>query len=195
MWKKNETQAIMRASTIETVFEVAVLIFLGIGLISGAVAISEFLAHKYPVVSSETLTYFFCVAFIAALAFVIWSFARKTHSWTDDLKNVVPLERFLKFKPAGNTVLAPNLSDEERQTLLRNLQTIHDRDDVLEIIVGLLPDEGNISDRILIKTYAPRNAARSWSELLDTEFNEIASYTYQVKGTRRKVRSLLFVWD
>ena len=177
-----------------TFVEIGTLIFVGIGLIAGAVSISEFLARQYTFVSSEVATYLLCVAFIAALAFVIWSFAQKNRTWADDLKNVVPLEKFLKLKPS-NTVLGPNLSDEERQTLLQNLETIHGRADVLEIIVGILPDEGNISDRILIKTYAPTDVTRTWQTLLGTGASQISSYRYQVEGAKRKVRSLLFVWD
>ena len=187
-------QAIMRAASIETFVEIGALTFVGIGLIAGAASISEFLVRQFPFVSSKATTCLLCVAFIAALAFVIWSFVKKKRTWTNDLKNVVPLENFLTFKSV-NTVLGPNLSNESRQVLQQNLEILHGRADVLEIIVGILPDEGNISDRILIKTYAPQEIIRTWPGLLGTGANQISFYRYQVHGARRKVRSLLFIWD
>jgi hypothetical protein len=110
------------------------------------------------------------------------------------LKKVVPLSAFLKCDPATRS-LAPNLDEGSATAILRNLQAIATREDVTAVLVGLLPDEGYQSDRILIKTFAPANVIRQWSALLQTEFQTISARRYEVDGKRRRVRSLLFVWD
>src|SRR5262249_34511487 len=134
------------------------------------------------------------VAFGAALAFVIWSFSRRSRAWSDHMKTIVPLDDFLQHDPAKK-ILGPHLDEHERMALLANLQTIAAREDVRTVTMGLLPDEGYQSDRVVIKTFASDDVIRQWPELLQTGFQTISTLRYEVDGKWRKVRSLLFVWD
>ena len=189
-----ETRAIMRASSIATAVEFALLGLLLFGLVEAASSLAPKLLDRFGLPAHGLITVGLFVVFAAALVFVIWSFSRKMRTWADDLKDVMPLDSFLKYDPAKR-ILAPNLDEHERMALLANLQTIAAREDVRKISVGLLPDEGCQSDRVLIKTFAPDDVIRQWPELLQTGFRTISTYRYEVNGKRRKVRSLLFVWD
>lgn len=132
--------------------------------------------------------------FAGALVFVIRFGARRHSAWSAHLKNVVPLGAFLEYDTASR-VLGSSLDQDGATAVLRNLQVIAAREDVTDVRVGLLPEEGNRSDRVLIKTFAPADVIQQWSSLLQAEFQTISARRYEVDGKRRKVRSLLFVWD
>ena len=183
-----EFKAIKRAAAIETGIEVALL---GILLVGLGEASSSF-AGKLLAGRATTAGLF--TVFGGALAYVLWSFSKRRSAWSDHLKDVVPLSDFLGQDPA-NRVLAPDLNEDSRAAMLRSLQAIVAREDVMTVKVGLLPEEGYRSDRVLVKTFAPHDVICQWQELLQTEFRIVSTLRYEVDGKRRKVRSLLFLWD
>jgi len=189
-----ETKAIMRAALFTTVVEFALVGFLLLGLAEAASSLATRLSARFMLSAYGLLTLALFVAFAAALAFVVWSFSRRNRAWSDHMKDIVPLGDFLQHDSAKR-ILAPNLDEHERAAVVANLQAIAAREDVMRVTVGLLPDEGYLSDRIVIKTFAPDDVIRHWPELLDTGFRTISTLRYEVNGKRRKVRSLLFVWD
>ena len=187
-----ENRAIARAAWARTVLEITAIVLVGVAVLNGAVRLSEIWSgvlegpHPEPIV---------LIVFLSAYAIVIWFLARKPQgSWTDDLKIVVPLEDFLQGNPATN-VLAPNLDSPQRADVIAHLEKIRSRAVVKEVLVGILADEGNASDRILIKTYAPREVTAQWEKLLGAESQPIMALRYMINGKRRRVRSLMFTWD
>ena len=189
--KREELKAIMRAVWIGTAAEIAASLFVGWGLFQGASHISQDLSVRFSINRTIT-TAILLISFLVAVVAIIWSFSRKQRTWADNLKNMMPLDKFINSK---DSLLGPNLDEGERETIMGHLQTILSRKDVISITVGLLPEEGNISDRILIKTYASTEELAGWSDLLGKEYGVVSTYRYKVKNIKQKVRSVLFIWD
>jgi hypothetical protein len=189
-----EFKAIMREAAVGTAVEFAVTGLLLLALAEAASSLADKLSAALDLEARSATTLILFAVFAAALAFAIWSFSKRGRAWSDHLKKVVPLTDFLQYAPADR-ILAPNLDENSATALLGNLQAIAARDDVTDVRVGLLPDEGYQSDRVLIKTFASVGVIREWSSLLRTDVQTIATRRYEVNGERRKVRSLLFVWD
>src|SRR5262245_53393755 len=120
-----EFRAIRRRASISTNLELALIGLLFFGLVEGAASLTTQLSAFFGLSAEGQITVAvgLVVVVAAALAFVIWSFSRKTEHWSDDLKNVVSLDRFLKYDPAKRN-LAPNLDEQQQKALLANLQTI-----------------------------------------------------------------------
>jgi ABC-type multidrug transport system fused ATPase/permease subunit len=181
-------KAMKRAALIKSTVEVVAVAILFVVLGEAA---SSF-AAKMSAGRAATAGLF--LVFSGLMSYVMWSLSKRDRSWTDHLKNVVSLDDFLKHDPA-ETVLAPEMDQDERSALLRNLRAIAAREDVRTIRIGLLPEEGYRSDRVLIETFAPRDVIGQWRKLLQTEFQTVSSLRYEVDGKRRTMRSLLFIWD
>ena len=184
----HEFRAMKRAALVKTAVELAVLLVVLLGLGEGAFSVAKKLA------GGPVMTVGLLVVFGSALTYLLWSHAKRKSTWSDHLKNIVSLDKFLTQDPARR-VLAPELDEDSRAALLTGLQSIAARDDVTAVSVGLLPEDGYISDRVLIKTFASLDVVRQWTKLLQTEFQTVAILRYDIDGKRRKVRSLLFVWN
>jgi len=174
-----ETKAIMRAASIATAVEFTLAGLLLFGLAEAASSLATKLSTRFGLSAHGLIAFGLFVAFGAALAFVIWSFSRKNRAWSDHMKNIVTLDDFLQHDPAKR-ILAPNLDEHERTALLVNLQTIAAREDVRTVTVGLLPDEGYQSDRVVIRTFASDDVIRQWPELLQTGFRTISTLRYDL---------------
>ena len=189
-----EFKAITREVAIDTAVLGAALGLLLLGLVEAASSLAAKLSAAFALRAQLAMSFGLFGVFGGALAFVIWTCSRRSSRWSEHLKNVVPLIDFLKYDPA-NRILAPNLDENRATAVLKNLQVITAREDVIAVRVGLLPDDGYQSDRVLIKTFAPVDVISRWSELLQTECQTISTRRYEINGRRRKVRNLLFLWD
>jgi len=189
-----EFKAIRREVAVDTALFVAAFVLVLLGLAAGAFTLAAQLSAAFSLSAQRAVMFGLFGILAGALAFVVWSCSGRRSTWSAHLKNVVPLSTFLKHDPA-NRILAPNLDTNSATALLGNLQAIAAREDVTAVRVGLMPDEGYQSDRVLIKTFAPADVIRQWPGLLQSEFKTISVRRYEVGGKRRKVRSLLFVWD
>lgn len=181
-----------RAALRGTALELAAIAVLCIAVFFAARSIARTVAPHIGASNDAVLTGVFFVLFGGSLVFVAWSFSRRRASWSDDLEKVVSLNDFLGLPHA---LLAPNLDGGDRANVLRSLESISARSDVLDVSVGLVTDEGNVSDRVLVMTYASSKAIREWASLLKAEHQRVSSLKYEVGGRRQRVRGILFVWD
>jgi hypothetical protein len=185
----------MRSVARKSALENVALLFVGYSLIAGAIQLSGVISRLLSIEPSSTITTILIVALLATEAFLIWSFSTGKTAWSDGLKTVVPFSRFLQLS-SKSRVLAPNLDQATQLTILNQLKSINERTDVTEVLVGLLADEGDVSDRVLIKTYAPKSTSDQWTSLLYADGQQqISSYKYDIDGIKRNVRSILFIWD
>ncbi len=190
--RQDQFRAMSRAALRGSALEFGAIAVVCLGLYSGAWSIARSLAPRLGDLREEFLVSLLVLLFGASLSFAIWSFSRPRSTWSDDLKNIVPLKDFLGLP---NSVLAPNLEDGDRAGVLRHLEVLSAREDVIEVEVGLLPDEGDISDRVLVTTYASADAIQEWASALKADPLRVSSLKFKVAGGRRRVRGILFVWD
>lgn len=190
-----EVAAIMRSVARKSALENVAFLFVGCGLIGGGIQLSGVITRSLSIEPSNTITTMLILALLATEAFLIWSFSTGKTAWSDGLKTVVPFSRFLQLG-SKSRALAPNIDQATQMAILDHLRSINDRADVTEVLVGLLADEGDVSDRVLIKTYAPKSDSDQWTSLLSADGQQqISRYKYDVDGIKRNVRSILFIWD